>query len=227
MKWNLKNPRNEMAYTQMIKQFLYNNRPKFKQRTNNLLSRIRCLPGKRTFTVDVLKSEEEFLNSFIERTEANTIFSCGLVAGYTKEHISNKDSTKHDWVIGGRKFQWNIAPGTDWIFSNESRKHRIGYFLAVQGNELDEIFVYIGKDLIFDTISGRTVPNISEHQPESSCIKNSKNNASVDVTNEQKGMCIVNQYWVLLTRAKKKVTIYCEDQSLSDHLLVLKRSFGY
>ena len=69
-----KSYRNEMAYTQMIKQFLYNNRPKFKQRTNNLLSRIRCLPGKRTFTVDVLKSEEEFLNSFIERTEANTIF---------------------------------------------------------------------------------------------------------------------------------------------------------
>lgn len=210
-----KSYRNETAYTQMIKKFLYNSNEDFPIENN------------RTFTVNVSENEDEFLKSFGERTESNTDFSCGLVAGYTQEHISNDDPTKHDWEIGGREFQWNLAPGTDWIFSNESRKERIGYFLAVQGNELDEIFVYIGKDLVFDSVKKRVVPNLTNHRSESDCIKNAKNNASIRVTDEQKEMCIVNQYWVLLTRAKKKITIYCEDESLRNYLIDLKNEFGY
>ena len=31
---------------------------------------------------------------------------------------------------------------------NEERQKQIGYFLAIQGNGLDELFVYISEDLV-------------------------------------------------------------------------------
>jgi DUF2075 family protein len=209
--------RSENCYTQMIKEFLYGVKPKS--------------PHSQTcdhkFSVEVSQSEKEFVQAFSDRKGNDASFSCGMVAGYTKEHISKTDDTKNDWMIGDTEFQWNEAPGKKWIFSNERRKHRIGYFLAVQGNELDEIFVYIGKDLYYDKTKASVFANLNEHQPESECLSMSANNKHIVVSEDEKRRCIFNQYWVLLTRAKKKVTIFCEDKSLNDYLKTIKNDFGY
>jgi DUF2075 family protein len=176
----------------------------------------------------VSQTEEQFLQAFNERKLKDESFSCGMVAGYTREHISNDDNTLYDWKFdSGDEFQWNEAPGDKWIFSNKRRKERIGYFLAAQGNELDEMFVYIGKDLSYDKTNSRVLANLSFHEPKSACVKLSKNNGSIKVSEHEKQKCILNQYWVLLTRAKKKVTIFCEDKLLNDYLDNTKNQHGY
>ena len=210
--------RSENCYTQMIKEFLYGVKPKS--------------PHPQTcdhkFSVEVSQTEEQFLQAFKKRKLNHESFSCGMVAGYTREHISNDDDTKYDWKFkSGAKFQWNEAPGDKWIFSNQRRKERIGYFLAVQGNELDEMFVYIAKDLYYDKTNSSVLANLKIHQPKSACVKLSKNNGGIEVSEHEKQKCILNQYWVLLTRAKKKVTIFCEDESLNDYLKMIKNDFGY
>ena len=210
--------RSENCYTQMIKEFLYGDKPKS--------------PHPQTcdhkFSVEVSQTEEKFLQAFNERKVNDESFSCGMVAGYTREHISKDDDTKFDWKFdSGDEFQWNEAPGDKWIFSNQRRKQRIGYFLAVQGNELDEMFVYIGKDLSYDKTNSSVLANLKIHQPKSACVKLSKNNGGIEVSEYEKQKCILNQYWVLLTRAKKKVTIFCEDELLNDYLKMIKNDFGY
>jgi len=98
---------------------------------------------------------------------------------------------------------------------------RIGYFLAVQGNELDELFVYISDDLFYDPSLKHASANPAVHRVESDC-RNYK-----DATSDQQRNCIVNQYWVLLTRAKNKVTIFCKDNKLNDEFNQKVKIFGY
>ena len=134
-----------------------------------------------------------------------------------------------DWKgFAGTKsnFQWNLTPGTSWIHSEEERRERIGYYLAVQGNELDELFVYIGDDLTYDDKRNTVVVNLSNHDAESECVKERKE-ATKLLGDKHKKECILNQYWVLLTRAKKKVTIFCEDPKLNDFFKKKIKQFGY
>ena len=113
-----------------------------------------------------------------------------------------------DWHLGGRYFHWNKSPGRLWIMSNGERQNHIGYFLAVQGNELDHIFVYIGNDVKVDSVKYKLVADVANHQSDSECVKS--NGARVT----DKEDCILNQYWVLMTRWRESCSIYCENEQV-------------
>lgn len=214
--------RNEHDYMECIKHILYSTPcPLGSFPTHN-----------HQFEVSVANSGSDFVKAYdASKTRYPPGgYSCGLVAGYTKQHISKKEgSTEYDWKeFAGTisNFQWNLTPATNWIHSEEERKERIGYYLAVQGNELDELFVYIGDDLTYDNKGKSVVVNLSNHDPESECVKE-KGEATVLLGDKHKQDCIRNQYWVLLTRAKKKVTIFCEDPKLNDFFKKKLEDFGY
>jgi len=207
--------RNEDDYMNLLKHILYDESAVKSTDTS----------VKNKFEVSVATDGEDFIKKFNNRVKQNPDkgFSCGMVAGYTKEHLSSKKGKENeiDWVIGGEEFQWNESPGNRWIFSEQNRKERIGYFLAVQGNELDELFVYIADDLYYDSSSKKICVNLEKHRKESDCRK------YTGATDDEKRMCIVNQYWVLLTRAKKKVTIFCKDSKLNDFFKQKLKDFRY
>ena len=154
--------------------------------------------------------------------------SCGMVAGYTKEWKSSGAETAHqldksnvDWTIAGEDFHWNLSPGRTWIFSGEERQKQIGYFLAIQGNELDELFVYIGEDLVWDNKNNKVKAQIDKHQPKSECRD------FAGANDDDIMQCIINQYWVLLTRAKKSCIVYCTDDRLRNILKKRSKHYGY
>ena len=120
------------------------------------------------------------------------------------------------------KMHWNERPGREWISSPEVRKTQVGYFLAVQGNELDHVYVYIGDDLEAEKTAGdwKTNAIIENHRPESECI------SDTDVK-QVKRECILNQYWVLLTRASKSCTIFIKDEELRSFFAHELKKAGY
>lgn len=183
--------------------------------------------GTENFKVKLSSDLSGFLKDFQDLSKQST--SCGLVAGYTQEWKSKDgiDNTNYDWDFkngGGSilKMHWNERPGREWISSPEVRKTQVGYFLAVQGNELDHVYVYIGDDLEAEKTAGdwKTNAIIENHRPESECI------SDTDVK-QVKRECILNQYWVLLTRASKSCTIFIKDEELRSFFAHELKKAGY
>jgi DUF2075 family protein len=206
-----KSYRQEPQYTRMIKDFLYNE----KQTIWKILSRFK----KREFKFKIFQERSDFFTNFDETYTSDP--SSGIVAGYTREWISAKDPTKYDWDFGnGQLWQWNLSPGRTWISDATERKRRIGYFGAVQGNELNNIFVIIGRDLKVNVVQ-KIGANISEHQDESKCVSGSS------TPDDVKLQTILNQYWVLLTRGRKSCSVWCEDPEVGKHLEKIAKQYGY
>lgn len=205
--------RSEEAYLALLKDVLYGSKEK---------------PHKPEggFALRIVDTEKEFVEQFQNRMASSS--SCGMVAGYTEEWKSSGaetarelDASNADWNIAGEDFHWNLSPGRTWIFSGEERQKQIGYFLAIQGNELDELFVYIGEDLVWDNKNNKVKAQIDKHQPKSECRDFRRAN------DDNIMKCIINQYWVLLTRAKKSCTVYCADKSLRNILKKKSKHYGY
>ena len=205
--------RSEEAYLALLRDVLYGSNEK---------------PSKPEgrFALRIVDTEKEFVDQFQNRMASSA--SCGMVAGYTKEWKSSGAETAHqldksnvDWTIAGEDFHWNLSPGRTWIFSGEERQKQIGYFLAIQGNELDELFVYIGEDLVWDNKNNKVKAQIDKHQPKSECRD------FAGANDDDIMQCIINQYWVLLTRAKKSCIVYCTDDRLRNILKKKSKHYGY
>ena len=205
--------RSEEAYLALLRDVLYGSNEK---------------PSKPEgrFALSIVDTEKEFVDQFQNRMASSA--SCGMVAGYTKEWKSSGAKTAHeldasnvDWFIAKEDFHWNLSPGRTWIFSWDERQKQIGYFLAIQGNELDELFVYIGEDLVWDMKENEVLAQIDKHEVKSEC-RDFADAKDVDIKK-----CIINQYWVLLTRAKKSCTVYCADESLRNILKKRSKHYGY
>ena len=208
-----KSYRSEEAYLALLRNVLYGSNEK---------------PPKPEggFALSIVDTEEEFVEQYQNRMASSS--SCGMVAGYTEEWKSSGaktarelDASDADWKIADEDFHWNLSPGRTWIFSKEERQKQIGYFLAIQGNELDELFVYIGEDLVWDNKNNKVKAQIDKHQPKSECRD------FADAKDDDIKECIINQYWVLLTRAKKSCTVYCADEGLRDVLKKKSKHYGY
>lgn len=208
-----KSYRSEEAYLALLRDVLYNSNEK---------------PPKPEggFELSIVDTEKEFVNQFQNRMASSV--SCGMVAGYTKEWKSSGAETAHelenkevDWTIGSEEFHWNLSPGRTWIFSADQRKKQIGYYLAIQGNELDELFVYIGEDMVWGMKEQKVLAQMDKHQPKSECKK------FPGASDDDIKRCIINQYWVLLTRAKKSCTVYCVDDQLSEIFKKKSLEYGY
>ena len=86
---------------------------------------------------------------------------------------------------------------------------------------MDELFVYIGKDLTWNEKQSNVLPQMDEHQAKSECMK------FPAASDDDIKRCITNQYWVLLTRAKKSCTVYCVDDRLRDIFKKKSLEYGY
>ena len=208
-----KSYRSEEAYLALLKDVLYGSNEKPPK------------PEGR-FALSIVDTEKEFVDQFQNRMASSA--SCGMVAGYTEEWKSSGaktaaelDASNVDWVIAKEDFHWNLSPGRTWIFSGQERQRQIGYFLAIQGNELDELFVYIGEDMVWDMKESKVLAQIDKHEVKSECRD------VADAEDDDIKKCIINQYWVLLTRAKKTCTVYCDDKRLRDILKKKSKKYGY
>ena len=204
-----KSYRSDQHFLRMVKEILYGeNLSRWHPRM--LLSKIWEKIKKPKKKITLYKNENEFIESFTQKITDEP--STGLVAGYTKFWKSRGAETfgasNADWHLGGRYFHWNKSPGRLWIMSNGERQNHIGYFLAVQGNELDHIFVYIGNDVKVDSVKYKLVADVANHQSDSECVKSNR----ARVTDKED--CILNQYWVLMTRWRESCSIYCENDQV-------------
>lgn len=205
-----KSYRSDHQFLRMLKEVLYGKNIHY---LNPLLvyARTRKKLKEPKEKVRLYFDETEFIDAFTQKISCEP--STGLVAGYTNFWKSRSDDVYDQGNVdfeglGGRDFHWNKSPGRSWIMSSIERQDHVGWFLAVQGNELDHVFVYIGKDINTDATNQRLVAEIKNHQPDSDCLKSKT--ASI----EDKEQCILNQYWVLLTRWRESCSIYCENEDV-------------
>lgn len=209
--YNLKKSyRSNQQFLRMLTEVLYGKKMCFLNPTL-LYARARKKFSKPNERVKLYFDETDFISAFTQKISTKP--STGLVAGYTNfwksRNVDEYNQANADFEdLGGRTFHWNKSPGRSWIMSSIERQCHVGWFLAVQGNELDHVFVYIGEDVKADNVNHRLDANIKNHQPDSECVKSKR------ATIEDKEQCILNQYWVLLTRWRESCSIYCKNEEV-------------
>ena len=133
-----------------------------------------------------------------------------MIAGYCYNWESKKDKTKYDIILpGGFKAQWNFT--TDKFILDSDSFEQVGCIYSTQGLELDYCGIIIGKDLRFE--NGHVVTDQMEHAEGdgSSGIRKCKDKVLAD-------KLIRNTYKTLLSRGQKGCFVYCEDDSLREHI---------
>ena len=112
----------------------------------------------------------------------------------------------------GFKAKWNLEKDKIWAI-NPNSFEEVGCIHTAQGLEFDYVGVLIGKDLKYDSTSGRIITDkqaISKDD-KSSGIRSCKNESIVR-------KLILNTYKTLLTRGQKGCYVYCEDKSLAEYI---------
>ncbi len=136
-----------------------------------------------------------------------------MVAGYTYDWESKKDSEKMDIILpNGFEAQWNFNSTNTWAIDKDSFD-QVGCIHTSQGLEFDYIGVIIGKDLRYE--NGKIITDISKRSRSDASVKgiNKKPNAA-----ELAKRIIKDTYKVLLTRGQKGCFVYCEDKALANHI---------
>ncbi len=136
-----------------------------------------------------------------------------MVAGYTYDWESKKDSEKMDIILpNGFEAQWNFNSTNTWAIDKDSFD-QVGCIHTSQGLEFDYIGVIIGKDLRYE--NGKIITDISKRSRSDASVKgiNKKPNAA-----ELAERIIKDTYKVLLTRGQKGCFVYCEDKALANHI---------
>lgn len=136
-----------------------------------------------------------------------------IVAGYTYDWSSSKDSDKMDIILpNGFEAQWNLKNTKTWAIDKDSFD-QVGCIHTSQGLEFDYIGVIIGKDLRYE--DGKIITDISKRSRSDASIKgiNKKPDAA-----ELAERIIKDTYKVLLTRGQKGCFVYCEDKALANHI---------
>lgn len=136
-----------------------------------------------------------------------------IVAGYTYDWESKKDSEKMDIILpNGFEAQWNFNSTNTWAIDKDSFD-QVGCIHTSQGLEFDYIGVIIGKDLRYE--DEKIITDISKRSRSDASVKgiNKKPNAA-----ELAERIIKDTYKVLLTRGQKGCFVYCEDKALANHI---------
>ena len=110
-----------------------------------------------------------------------------------------------------------------YVFNSNISNQCVACYNTVQGFEFDSIYVYIGKEMIYNHLTQCFDFNIEWDKNRRKFWKIKRvdldglawksNPSSLD----KKLEIIKNQLKVLLSRGKNKVTIYCEDKNTSDY----------
>lgn len=156
-----------------------------------------------------------------------------ILAGYcwewrTKgEDKTRIDQTNRDIILLDRdgnpdlQLIWNLIlkkdnHGGTWIGRDDSIDE-VGCIHTAQGVDMDYVGVIIGRDVTYNTITGRVEFHVEEHPADDLSVTiDSRKNTKVDPQNAER--LIRNAYRVLMTRSTKGCLIYCVDKDLSDYI---------
>lgn len=164
------------------------------------------------FSVTVADSPEQLESITMNKPgESNR-----LLAGFAwkwqpmpKPKPTSIDDVPYDIVIGDWKKRWNLHEAVDGYPSDvewpvkEKGAEQIGSVFSSIGFEFDNVGILMGEDLVYGKVSGEFVAQI-EH----SHYGKLKSAAKRDEENADR---IKDQYYVLLTRGMRSVTLYSVD----------------
>lgn len=203
------------AEAKLVSQFRCNGSDAYIQFIDDILQRTE---ESVTVDLDELNFDFRIFDSAIELREAlrekNAINNKSrMVAGYCYDWNVKHGRGDYDIMLpDGFKAKWNLEKDKIWAI-NPNSFEEVGCIHTVQGLEFDYVGVLIGKDLKYDSTSGRIITDkqaISKDD-KSSGIRSCKNESIVR-------KLILNTYKTLLTRGQKGCYVYCEDKSLAEYI---------
>ena len=203
------------AEAKLVSQFRCNGSDAYIQFIDDILQRT-----EESVTVSLYELNFDFriFDSAIELREAlrekNAINNKSrMVAGYCYDWNVKHGRGDYDIMLpDGFKAKWNLEKDKIWAI-NPNSVEEVGCIHTAQGLEFDYVGVLIGKDLKYDSTSGRIITDkqaISKDD-KSSGIRSCKNESIVR-------KLILNTYKTLLTRGQKGCYVYCEDKSLAEYI---------
>ena len=203
------------AEAKLVSQFRCNGSDAYIQFIDDILQRT-----EESVTVSLYELNFDFriFDSAIELREAlrekNAINNKSrMVAGYCYDWNVKHGRGDYDIMLpDGFKAKWNLEKDKIWSI-NPNSFEEVGCIHTAQGLEFDYVGVLIGKDLKYDSTSGRIITDkqaISKDD-KSSGIRSCKNENIVR-------KLILNTYKTLLTRGQKGCYVYCEDKSLAEYI---------
>lgn len=203
------------AEAKLVSQFRCNGSDAYIQFIDDILQRTE---ESVTVGLDELNFDFRIFDSAIELREAlrekNAINNKSrMVAGYCYDWNVKHGRGDYDIMLpDGFKAKWNLEKDKIWAI-NPNSFEEVGCIHTAQGLEFDYVGVLIGKDLKYDSTSGRIITDkqaISKDD-KSSGIRSCKNE---DIVRK----LILNTYKTLLTRGQKGCYVYCEDKSLVEYI---------
>lgn len=203
------------AEAKLVSQFRCNGSDAYIQFIDDILQRTE---ESVTVGLDELNFDFRIFDSAIELREAlrekNAINNKSrMVAGYCYDWNVKHGRGDYDIMLpDGFKAKWNLEKDKIWAI-NPNSFEEVGCIHTAQGLEFDYVGVLIGKDLKYDSTSGRIITDkqaISKDD-KSSGIRSCKNENIVR-------KLILNTYKTLLTRGQKGCYVYCEDKSLAEYI---------
>ena len=203
------------AEAKLVSQFRCNGSDAYIQFIDDILQRTE---ESVTVDLDELNFDFRIFDSAIELREAlrekNAINNKSrMVAGYCYDWNVKHGRGDYDIMLpNGFKAKWNLEKDKIWAI-NPNSFEEVGCIHTAQGLEFDYVGVLIGKDLKYDSTSGRIITDkqaISKDD-KSSGIRSCKNENIVR-------KLILNTYKTLLTRGQKGCYVYCEDKSLAEYI---------
>ena len=134
-----------------------------------------------------------------------------MVAGYCYDwDVKNHRGDVDIELPGGFQARWNLANDKIWAINPRSFEE-VGCIHTAQGLEFDYVGVLIGKDLTYDTTTGRVVTN------KCAISKDDKSSGIRGASDADARRLILNTYKTLLTRGQKGCYVYCEDEALREY----------
>lgn len=199
--------------TKLVSQFRCNGSDAYIQFIDNLLQRgeetIYIPPTELNYDFRIFDDASQMRKALREKNAEN---KARMVAGYcydwnVKHHRSDVDIC----LPGGFQAKWNLENDKIWAI-NPNSFEEVGCIHTAQGLEFDYVGVLIGKDLTYDTTTGRVQTN------KSAISKDDKSSGIRGASDDDAHRLILNTYKTLLTRGQKGCFIFCEDEPLREYI---------
>ena len=200
--------------TKLVSQFRCNGSDAYIQFIDDLLQRlpetVHVDLSELNFDFKVFDDPNEMREALRDKNQINN--KSRMVAGYCYDW--NVKHRRGDWdiMLGDNfKAKWNLENDKVWAI-NPSSFEEVGCIHTAQGLEFDYVGVFIGKDLIYNPITGRIESN------KEAISKDDKSSGIRSAKPEKAHQLILNTYKTLLTRGQKGCYVYCEDAELRKYI---------
>jgi DUF2075 family protein len=135
-----------------------------------------------------------------------------MVAGYCYDWDVKNGRGEYDiYLENDFKAKWNLAEDKVWAINPKSFEE-VGCIHTAQGLEFDYVGVIVGTDLRFNPATGTVITDSTK------ISKDDKSSGIRSADAATADRLIKNTYKTLLTRGQKGCYVYCEDESLREHI---------